>query len=128
MKSVTFVFYKEIVMSQLITKSQFHSLAAKADAKIQAVEAKADAALNGNISSDTKIVYVTGGLQLAIGDNQPVNKSVWLDTSKYSSVNGAIATYSLSLDSSSSITVGDTELTDTSVAWINTSADSTRVE
>lgn len=126
MKSVAVVFWKEIVMNQLITKSQFDLLAAKADAKIQAVEAKADAALSGNISSDTKIVSVTGGLQLAIGDNQPLNKSVWLDTSDYASENGAIQTYSSPVSGGNmKFVASDTKPSDTSVAWINTADYST---
>lgn len=84
--------------------------------------AKAIAAHISNANSDTSVT----GLQLAIGDNQPVNKSAWLETSKYSSVNGAIQTYSPSANSGNiEFVVSDTEPADTSVAWINTSGYST---
>lgn len=87
-----------------------------------------DALLDGRfvkrseLNSDTGVATATCGLQLAIGDNQPVNKSVWLDTSKYSSVNGAIQTYSPTVSGGNlQVVTGDIQPTDTSVAWINTS-------
>ena len=87
-----------------------------------------DALLDGRfvrlseLNSDTAVSTVTNGLPIAIGDNQPVNKSVWLDTSKYSSENGAISTYSPTAKGGSlQFAVSDTQPTDTSVAWINTS-------
>lgn len=82
-------------------------------------------AIAAHISNANSNTSVTG-LKIAIGDNQAVNKSVWLDTSDYASVNGAIATYSPSANSDNiEFVVSDTEPTDTNVAWINTSGYST---
>ena len=79
--------------------------------------------MRSEYSSGTTVTTAASGLQLAIGDKQPVNKSVWLDTSNYASVNGAIATYSpTESEGNVKFVVSDTEPTDTSVAWINTSA------
>ena len=53
---------------------------------------------------------VSSGVQIAIGDTQPVNKSFWLDTSDYASIQGATQTYGITLtDSDSAVTIGNTK-------------------
>lgn len=73
---------------------------------------------DSNAHSDTTI---SSGVQITIGDSQPLNKSFWFDTSDYASIQGAIETFTLTAENfDSAVEVGDTQPTYKNI-WFDTS-------
>lgn len=68
---------------------------------------------------------VSSGVQIAIGDSQPLDKSFWFDTSDYASIQGSIETFTLTAENfDSAVEVGNTQPTAENILWFDTSDNS----
>ena len=65
---------------------------------------------------------LSGGVQIAIGDTQPVNASLWFDTSEYASIQGETPTQIITISKSDTpIIISDTKPTENNILWLDTS-------